>query len=125
MERTLLRQHLITGKQAENSALKFLQAKGFKLIVQNFRCKVGEIDLIMEDKKFWVFIEVRYRKNNNYGLGLETVNKMKQQRLIRAATFYLQQQNLLGKVDCRFDIISFNGNKIDWIKNAFDGNSNG
>jgi putative endonuclease len=112
----------IIGKNAENLVSNYLQQQGLKLIEANYTCKCGEIDLIMRDGETLVFVEVRYRKNDYYGDGVASVTKYKQHKIIRAATYYLQQNNLYDKVLCRFDVVaaaSENINNLQWIKNAF------
>ncbi len=111
--------HLDTGKNAEIRAWHYLKAKGLTLIQQNFRSSYGEIDLIMQHHTTLVFVEVRYRKCSNFGQSLETVGHRKQQRLIKTALTYLQQNQQIDQA-CRFDVLAFDGEqKINWIKNAF------
>lgn len=111
------------GNRAEDIAKQFLQDKGLKFIQQQYQTKMGEIDLIMKDKQELVFIEVRYRENTTFGEPYETVNRQKQQRLIRTAQYYLQYQTQAILPACRFDIVSISGSqltpKITWIPNAF------
>jgi putative endonuclease len=110
------------GKSAEDSVCKHLQQYGLKLVVANYRCKYGEIDLIMLDGKTLVFVEVRYRRCHDYGDGVATVTKSKQRRIIKTAIDYLLKNNLYDKSLCRFDVVAASGsseNKINWIKNAF------
>ncbi len=115
----MIAKHLETGQQAEQQALHFLQSQGLRLHERNFRCKTGEIDLVMKDADTLVFVEVRFRQLNDYGRALETVTVRKQRKLIATASRYLQ----LKRIDsaCRFDIIALNGcgsAPIEWIKNA-------
>ena len=116
------------GEYTESLACRFLEGKGFKLIEKNFNCKVGEIDIIMKDNDSLVFVEVRYRRNNNYGSGAESITASKQSKLIKTASLYLQQHAKLNKYPARFDVVSMTGNiekddinkiNFDWIKNAF------
>jgi putative endonuclease len=110
----------ITGDDKERLAEDYLAAKGFALIERNFLCKGGEVDLIMKDQEYLVFIEVRYRKNNEFGGALESITAGKQRKLRRAAEFYLLQQFGNTPPPCRFDVIGFEGqNELEWIKNAF------
>lgn len=109
------------GELAEIAALKFLEKKGMILQKKNYNCKVGEIDLIMKDADYYVFVEVRMRKHQSYGSGLDSVIPQKQNRIHRAATHYLMTNNLIDKADCRFDIISIDKfDNIHWIDNAFE-----
>jgi putative endonuclease len=111
------------GNQAEQQAHLFLQAQGFSLIVQNYRSRYGEIDLIMRDRDDIVFIEVRSRSRLDYGHPAETINKRKQQKLIKTAIDFLQKKEWLYKVNCRFDVIAIHLEasqwQIEWFKNAF------
>jgi putative endonuclease len=115
----------IIGESAEKIACEYLQNHGLKFIVANYQCKYGEIDLIMADVDVLVFIEVRHRTSNDYGDGIATVNKGKQRKIIRTATYYLQKKNLYDRVACRFDIVATScsyydeSNAIKWIKDAF------
>ena len=115
-------QHVI-GKTAEQIACQYLLAESLTLVVRNYTCRFGEIDLIMQDRDFLVFIEVRTRSNQNYASALESIDYRKQQKLINTAQFYLQTHHLIDKVPCRFDVIAVsftqNGHNFDWIKNAF------
>jgi putative endonuclease len=111
--------HLLRGKSAEDQAHEFLISKGLKPVCRNFRCKQGELDLIMNDQKTLVIIEVRYRKSDVYGSALESVTISKQAKIIAATQHYLSTLRVL---DCplRFDVVAISGNGgIDWIKNAF------
>lgn len=114
---------LDTGHYAENVAQQFLLTKGMNLLCQHYRCKMGEIDLIMQDKNEIVFVEVRYRRNTFFGEPFETVDKQKQQRLIRTALFFQQKHRWTEAFTLRFDVISIAGKKLNsqitWIPNAF------
>ncbi len=93
---------------------------------RNFLCKQGEIDLILLDPRngqtSLVFVEVRYRHNQHYGGGLESITYAKQNKLRHSAEVFLLQQGS-PDVPCRFDVISVSGplnkTKIEWIENAF------
>lgn len=106
-----------TGKEAENQAASFLQNQGLRLLERNYRCRMGEIDLIMEHGNTLVFVEVRLRRNGNFGGAAASITSHKQRKLIHAAQHYLQQH--AKQPACRFDALLLDGNKIDWIKDAF------
>lgn len=108
------------GNIAEEQACKYLLKQGLKLLTRNFRCKLGEIDLIMQDNNELVFVEVRCRKNNNFGTSAESVTSSKQKKLLRAAEYYLSQMNDNDRL-CRFDVIAITSgsNTLEWIKDAF------
>lgn len=111
--------HLYSGFISEKQACDFLQAKGLTLLTKNYRCPYGEIDLIMQENEVLVFIEVRLRNSMDFGDALESIDSTKQQKLLKSATHYLQKHHLLDEIDCRFDVIGFSNNTIDWIKDAF------
>ncbi len=109
------------GNAAEDLACRYLQACGLTLVARNFRCRGGELDLIMRDSDYLVFVEVRSRRHNRYGTPAESVTRRKQQRLLRAATVYLQRQRI--EPPCRFDVVAvLQANSkphIEWIRDAF------
>lgn len=103
------------GRDAEAKAQQFLQQQGLTLIEKNFRCRVGEIDLIMRDEQMLVFVEVRFRKDQRFGGAAASVGPVKQQRLWRSAATYLMR--FPRPPACRFDLIAIEGNDLHWIKN--------
>ncbi len=108
------------GDSAEHDALEFLQQAGLKLISKNYRCKFGEIDLILKDGETLIFVEVRYRNTNKFGGAAASVNHHKQQKIMRTAEHYLQK-NYRQPPACRLDVVAIDNNqKIDWIKNAIE-----
>lgn len=112
---------LYEGYKAENIALNFLKKHGLSLKQSNFRCKLGEIDLIMLDNRYLVFVEVKMRKSNDFGGALASITHAKQQKIKKTATVYLLNNNYYDKYPMRFDVITIQGipPKIDWLKNAF------
>jgi putative endonuclease len=110
--------HLLRGKSAEDQAHDFLVGKGLKPVCRNYRCKQGELDLVMSDQQALVIIEVRYRKSNVYGGALESITASKQARIIAATQHYLSTLRIDRPL--RFDVVAISGdNSIKWIKNAF------
>lgn len=110
--------HLLRGDDAEEKARRFLIGKGLTPVCRNFRCKQGEIDLIMRDGERLIIVEVRFRKSSRYGSATESITRTKQSRIIAATQVYLSKQ----KLDCpiRFDVVAIAGDGgIDWIPNAF------
>jgi putative endonuclease len=112
------------GAEAEDQALLFLQQRGLILSQRNYRCRRGEIDLIMRDGNALVFIEVRYRKNPLCGSAAESITRPKQLRIQAAAAHYLQKARGNNELPCRFDVVAITGTgsryqDIQWIKNAF------
>ena len=113
------------GNQAEYVVLEHLCKHGLELIEQNYLTKMGEIDIIMLDKseQTLVFVEVRYRQNDQFGSATDTVDRHKQNKLIRTAQHYLQQHSKYQEFICRFDVVGVESDleypKINWIKDAF------
>jgi putative endonuclease len=111
-----------TGDRAEDIARRFLEQQGLVLLARNFRCRRGEIDLVMRDKDSLVFVEVRYRQQIRFGHAAETVSRSKQGRIILCARHYLHQARAWNE-PARFDVVSIEGNPdeihIDWLRDAF------
>jgi putative endonuclease len=108
-----------SGELAEALSAGFLQARGLRLIARNYRCRLGEIDLILEDGPDLVFAEVRLRRNRNFGGAAESITAAKRQRILLAARHYLSGR---PERPCRFDVLLLDTLKpdhIEWIKNAF------
>ena len=117
-----------TGRETEQYACRYLEKQGLTLLEKNYRCRHGEIDLIMRDKKITVFVEVRFRSNPNFGNGAESINARKQQKLIATANHYLQHNKKAMNHPCRFDVISLSAaaskseisEQVLWIPNALE-----
>ena len=107
-----------TGYKAEENALSFLARQGLKVVERNFRCRFGEIDLIMRDGDVLVFVEVRKRKNGFFGGALASISMAKQRRLVSTARYYLSRTSFLPS--CRFDVVAFDGNECRWLKNVIE-----
>lgn len=107
------------GDAAEDRALVHLQTNGHTLVTRNFRCKCGEIDLIVNDNDTLVFVEVRYRKRDDYGSALESVTASKQKKIQNSAQYYLQTKSLGESQAIRFDVVAISPNDIQWIQHAF------
>lgn len=106
------------GQQAEDAALAFLQKQGLRLLARNFRCRRGELDLVMQHGDCIVFVEVRYRRQARYGSALESIDAAKQTRLIHTAQVYLTQQRWHDR-PARFDVVAFDADALQWLQNAF------
>ena len=108
------------GNQAEKVALSYLEQQGLTLIKKNYQTRLGEIDLIMQDGKSIVFVEVRLRKNNIFGGASESITQVKQRKIAKVAEQFLQHH---GNQPCRFDAIVMEKAEIQhiqWIKHAFE-----
>ena len=108
----------IAGQAAEDEALHYLQRQGLTLVERNFRCKGGEIDLIMQERQVLIFVEVRKRADMRHGGAAASVTSAKQRRLVIAAQVYLQRYRSLPA--CRFDVIAIDGATFSWLKNAIE-----
>ncbi|VAW58793.1 hypothetical protein MNBD_GAMMA11-2711 [hydrothermal vent metagenome] len=109
------------GKAAEALACKHLKENGLRLIEKNFHSRAGEIDLIMQDDNTLVFIEVRYRKNQDFGGAKASITPAKQQRIRKTALYYMQKKG--EEFYARFDVLAMSGEgeqlTYEWIQNAF------
>jgi putative endonuclease len=112
------------GKSGEETIAKYLKQRGYKILARNYRCKLGEIDIIASDGAFLVFIEVKTRSGPGFGSPAAAVNTRKQRQISRAAQCYLAEQQLFDS-PARFDVVSIlygdsKSLQIDHINNAFD-----
>ena len=112
------------GTRAEAAAREYLQRRGLVLLDSNYRCRWGEIDLIMRHGEAIVFVEVRYRSHARFGGALASVDQRKQKKLVRAAQHYLQHGASPNTV-ARIDVVSCApGEKgklqVDWLANAIE-----
>ena len=108
------------GNNAERIAEKYLLAQGLTPIARNFRCRFGEIDLIMQDGDATVFVEVRYRASEQFGGAAASIDLAKQRRIATAAEHYLTK--FRQPPPCRFDAIlmrTIDAEGVEWVKNAF------
>lgn len=109
------------GRVGEDQALHYLEGQGLRLVARNVRYSVGELDIVMLDGDCLVFVEVRRRRDAGFGSPAESVTRSKQQRLIRAAQYYLVQHP--HRADCRFDVIAITPGpceaRLEWIRDAF------
>ena len=108
------------GHSAEQLAAAYLQRQHLTLLERNYRCRFGEIDLIMRDGPEIVFVEVRLRSSQAYGGAAASITAAKQHKLARTAEHYLQQH---GAAACRFDAVlldALDERGIHWLKNAFE-----
>lgn len=114
---------LLLGKEGERVAERYLQKKGYKLVERNYRCKAGELDLIVLDRGVVVFVEVKTRTGRGFGSPLEAVEFRKQRKMIQAAQFFLAERGLQQR-DARFDVVgvSWPGREpiVEHIENAFE-----
>ena len=111
------------GDRGESCAAEYLQRQGCRILMRNYRTKIGEIDLIAEDHGTLVFIEVKTRSSVRYGTPAEAVNYQKRQKIIQTAYWYLRAQHREDAV-CRFDVLEVYAAGDSWtvhqIRNAFE-----
>lgn len=112
------------GRAAEDTALRFLEARGLVLLSRNYRCRMGELDLVMRDGGSLVFVEVRARGQAAFGGAAASVGRAKQRRLAAAARHFLMTHPRAAELPARFDVVAISGsdgeNPPHWIRAAFD-----
>jgi len=111
------------GKQGEEIAIRFLKKKGYRILLRNYVCKMGEMDIIAREKDTLVFVEVKTRTSTEFGPPQLAVNSRKQRQLSKVALNYLNEKRLKD-VKARFDVVAIllgqKGEEIELIKDAFD-----
>jgi putative endonuclease len=110
----------VDGSAAEDRALDYLQDRGLTLLARNWRCKLGELDLVMQDGETVAVIEVRSRARGDYGLAAETVDRRKQAKLVRATRVWLARRPELAERPLRFDVVTLDAGALEWRREAFD-----
>ena len=108
------------GKEAEEAAAAYLEARGLKIVARNYHCRFGEIDLVMRDGQTLVFVEVRARRSAAYGGAAASITAAKREKINAAARHYLSGRSSLPA--CRFDAVLIEGEppRIEWMRDAFD-----
>ena len=107
------------GKEKERLAAAYLMRAGLCILEMNFSCRLGEIDLICKDGKYLVFVEVKYRKDEQKGHALEAVDIRKQRQICKVANYYRMTHGIGEFTPIRYDVVGIQGDKITWITNAF------
>lgn len=121
IKRRSLRSSKEVGNDYEQLAAEYLVKNGYKIIKRNYRLRSGEIDIIARKEDIISFIEVKYRKNSDYGNGLDAVTIEKQKKISKAALHFIAYNNISEKITFSFDVIDIEGEGyINHIKNAFD-----
>jgi putative endonuclease len=107
------------GLDSETMAAEFLQGRGLEILVRNYRCRLGEIDLVAREGPTTVFVEVRRRATSAFGGAAASITHAKRAKLVRAARHYLSR--LRDVPQCRFDALLIEGDppRIEWIRDAF------
>lgn len=114
-----------SGEQAERRAERHLLAQGLRTLFRNWRCKRGELDLVMLDGDTVVFVEVRYRLHSQWGGAAGSVDASKRKKLVLAAQYFLLKEPRWADAPCRFDVVAIEGSDcasagLNWLKNAFE-----
>ncbi|MEM7281063.1 MAG: YraN family protein [Pseudomonadota bacterium] len=116
--------HRDKGDYGECLALEFLSDNGLILVSRNYRCRLGEVDIIMQDKSELVFVEVKYRESKQICPAVDLVGPMKQRRLIRAAKHFITQHPMYQECIARFDVVGISrhnrSTEVEWIQDAFE-----
>jgi putative endonuclease len=112
------------GNAAEELAYQYLRTRGLRPVERNFRCRHGEIDLIMLDRGCLVFVEVRFRSSGAFSSAAVTVDGRKQSKLVRTAEMFLATRPGFSSRAARFDVVGVdsraNGRRtVEWIRDAF------
>jgi putative endonuclease len=111
------------GRTSEEAAAQFIRNKGLKILVQNYRCRYGEIDIVARDGECLVFVEVRSSRGSHFADPKESVGARKRRTLSKVALNYLKEKGLLESRS-RFDVVTVIGlgaeARLEWMKNAFE-----
>lgn len=111
-------ENLIKGKNGEELAIEYLKNHLYKIKAKNYKCKLGEIDIIAEKDDVIVFVEVKYRRDDSFGMPREAVNYYKQRKIRLVAEVYIKQNRLFNR-SCQFDVIEIIDSEITHIENCF------
>lgn len=108
-----------TGAKYEQKTAEYLESLGWRVLERNYRCRMGEIDLIALDGGTLVFVEVKYRSSRAYGTPAEAVDRKKQRTICRVSDYYRLTHQITDAQPCRFDVAAVQGGEIRLIQNAF------
>ena len=112
------------GRDAERLACRYLRTRGLRPVERNFRCRHGEIDLIMLDGDCLVFVEVRFRSSSAFGPASHSVDRRKQRKLAKAAAMYVAMTPGVDRFGMRFDVVGIDrqgdgSSTVEWLADAF------
>ncbi|MDO5145431.1 MAG: YraN family protein [Eubacteriales bacterium] len=109
------------GRLGETAAASFLESQGVRILLRNFYCRQGEIDLIAKEGEVFLAVEVKWRRNKKQGQPCEAVDLRKQRKICRAYDYFRLKYDLDEYVPARFDVVEVDGDyQCRWIKNAFE-----
>lgn len=106
------------GDRAESKATRALRNEGYEILERNFRCRVGEIDIITQKDGFICFVEVKYRRPSGFGTAVDAITKTKMRKILMTARRYLHE-NDKSSVDYRIDAVVINGDNVEIIPNVY------
>lgn len=117
--------HLVAGQRAEQIAEHWVTSQGYRIVARNYRCKMGELDLVAAHNDLLLVIEVKYRRNPSHGCAAEQVSSAKMKRIINATRHLLINQPKYQNFSIRFDVIALDGDldeeyRQQWIEAAFE-----
>ena len=107
------------GAYYENLVAEYLKTQGYEILEKNYRCRIGEIDLIAKEGETLVFVEVKYRRSSEAGDPAEAVDARKQARILRTARYYMTRYHISEDTPCRFDVVAVLGSNVRLIRDAF------
>ena len=108
-----------TGEKYEEAAAAFLEKQGYRIRRRNFRCRIGEIDLIADKDGYLIFIEVKYRRNGKNGSAAMAVSTAKQKKISRVADYYMMENGIYQDRKVRFDVVAIDGEELHLFEDAF------
>lgn len=108
------------GTAYEQKAGEYLKEHGYEILEYNFRCRMGEIDIVAKQGGYLVFVEVKYRTDTHTGEPEEAVNWQKQRKISKVAMYYCLTHGYGTSTPCRFDVVAVTGDRIRLIQNAFE-----
>lgn len=111
----------ILGNEKEKLAADYMEKQGYEILMLNLFTGYGEIDIVAREGEYLVFCEVKYRKGGGAGHPSEAVSLTKQKRIVKSALYYLKKRKISPDRPIRFDVVAILGDKIEIIKNAFEG----
>lgn len=114
----------VIARRTEQQALDYLVSNGLCLVERNFRCRHGEVDLVMQDQAALVFVEVRFRKHGRFASAAHSVDRRKQHKLCLTAAYFLRRHPRFRDSPVRFDVVAFDGPthdnfELQWLQDAF------
>lgn len=109
------------GQNGETVAASFLEKEGVRILMRNFRCKFGEIDLIAKENDYFLIVEVKMRTSQRQGSGCEAVDRRKQRKICRTYDYFRMKYQISEYVPVRFDVVEVDKeDHCRWIQNAFE-----